>query len=144
MLANLLRDVPGYMERIGSGIRFMLDETRRMGLSAPQFREMSEFIVTFRSTRISPILRPQVSKTLWDEDEQLSALLSSTEELSDKEQRLEKAILYVQEHGFITNSLYRDITGVTDKRAFRDLELLVERGSLKCVGSKRGRRYELL
>ena len=143
MLANLLRDVPGYMERIGSGIRFMLDETRRMGLSAPQFREMNEFIVTFRSTRISPILRPQVSKTLWDEDEQLSALLSSTEELSDKEQRLEKAILYVQEHGFITNSLYRDITGVTDKRAFRDLELLVERGSLKCVGSKRGRRYEL-
>src|SRR6266566_4235876 len=108
------------MERIGSGIRFMLDETRRMGLSAPQFREMNEFIVTFRSARISSILRPQepqVSKTLWDEDEYLSALPTSTEELSDQEQRLEKAILYVQEHGFITNSLYRDITGATDKRA---------------------------
>ena len=123
-----------------------LDETRGMGLPAPQFREMNEFIVTFRSAHISPISRPQepqVSKTLWDEDEQLSALPTSTEELSDKEQRLEKAIVYVQEHGFITNGLYRDITGVTDKRAFRDLELLVERGSLKCVGSKRGRRYEL-
>ncbi len=96
--------------------------------------------------RGTPILRPQepqVSKTLWDEDEQLSALPTSTEGLSDKEQRLEKAILYVQEHGFITNSLYRDITGVTDKRAFRDLGLLIERGSLKRVGSKRGRRYEL-
>jgi predicted HTH transcriptional regulator len=80
---------------------------------------------------------------LWDEDEQLSALPTSTEELSDKEQRLEKAIVYVQEHGFITNSLYRNITDVTGKRAFRDLELLVERGSLKRVGSKRGRRYEL-
>ncbi|GCE12491.1 ATP-binding protein [Tengunoibacter tsumagoiensis] len=27
VLANLLRDIPGYMERIGSGIRFMVDET---------------------------------------------------------------------------------------------------------------------
>src|SRR5437773_1482244 len=119
----------------------MLDETRRMGLPAPQFREMNEFIVTFRIAHISPISRPQVSKTLWDEDEQLSALPTSTEELSDKEQRLEKAIVYVQEHGFITNGLYRDITGVTEKRAFRDLEILIERGSLKRVGSKRGRRY---
>ncbi len=120
---------------------------RRMGLSSPQFREMSEFIVTFRSTRISPILRSQelqADKTLWDEDEQLPALSTSTEEFPDKEQRLEKAILYVHEHGFITNSLYRNITGVTEKRAFRDLELLVERGRLKRVGSKRGRRYELL
>lgn len=144
MLANLLRDVPGYMERIGSGIRFMLDETRRMGLPAPQFREMSEFIVTFHSTPVSPVLRsrePQISKTLWDE--QLSALPTSTEELSDQERRLEKAILYVQEHGFITNSLYRELTGITEKRAFRDLEALVERGRLKRVGSKRGRRYEL-
>jgi predicted HTH transcriptional regulator len=90
-----------------------------------------------------PPQEPQGSKTLWDEDEQLSTLPTLTEELSDKEQRLEKAIVYVQEHGFITNSLYRTITDVTEKRAFRDLELLVERGSLKRVGSKRGRRYEL-
>ena len=146
VLANLLRDVPGYMERIGSGIRFMLDETRRKGLSAPEFREMSEFVVIFRNTPIAPLPRsqePQTSQTLWDEDEHFSNLSPSTEELSDKEQRLEKAITYVHEHGFITNSLYRDITGVTEKRAFRDLELLVERGNLKCVGSKRGRRYEL-
>lgn len=47
VLAGLLRDIPGYMERIGSGIRFMLDETKRMGLPAPEFRETSEFIVTF-------------------------------------------------------------------------------------------------
>ena len=66
-----------------------------------------------------------------------------TEYRTNKEQRLEKAIVYVHEQGFITNSLYRDITGATEKRAFRDLELLVERGSLKRLGSKRGRRYEL-
>ena len=145
VLANLLRDVPGYMERIGSGIRFMLDETRRMGLPAPRFREMSEFIVTFRSAPVSPGLRtrePHISETLWDE-EQLPALPTSAEELSEQERRLEKAIVYVHEHGFITNGLYREITGTTEKRAFRDLEALVERGRLKRVGSKRGRRYEL-
>ncbi|HZU68507.1 MAG TPA: ATP-binding protein [Ktedonobacteraceae bacterium] len=145
VLANLLRDVPGYMERIGSGIRFMLDETRRVGLPAPQFREMSEFIVTFRSAAISPGLRTRelrMSETLWD-DEQLPPLPTSAEELSDQERRLAKAIVYVHEHGFITNGLYREITGTTEKRAFRDLEVLVERGRLKRMGSKRGRRYEL-
>jgi ATP-dependent DNA helicase RecG len=39
VLASLLRDIPGYMERIGSGIRFMLDETKRIGLPVPEFRE---------------------------------------------------------------------------------------------------------
>ncbi len=71
VLANLLRDVPGYMERIGSGIRFMLDETRRMGLSAPQFREMNEFVVTFRKAPalMSPQPQPQYTETLWRDDE---------------------------------------------------------------------------
>src|SRR5947209_13259445 len=48
VLAGLLGNIPGYMEQIGSGVRFMLDETKRMDLPAPQFREMSEFIVTFQ------------------------------------------------------------------------------------------------
>src|SRR5216684_3087484 len=47
ILAGLLKDIPGYMERLGSGIRFMLDETKHMGLPGPQFREMGEFMVTF-------------------------------------------------------------------------------------------------
>ena len=65
-----------------------------MGLSVPQFQETTEFIVTFRSTSTSPISRPQepqVSKTLWDEDEQVPALPTLTEEFSDKEQRLGKS-----------------------------------------------------
>lgn len=143
VLANLLRDIPGYMERIGSGIRFMLDETKRMGLAAPRFLEASEFVVTFLSAGPSYTRESRVNQTLWDEDEQLYALTSSSEKILEKEQRLEKAMLYVREHGSITNSIYRSITGVTDKRALRDLELLVERGSLKGIGMKRGRRYEL-
>src|SRR5258707_15853114 len=44
---------------------------------------MAMTIVTFHSSRISSILRPQepqVSKTLWDEDEHLLSLPTSTEE----------------------------------------------------------------
>jgi predicted HTH transcriptional regulator len=48
------------MERIGSGIRFMLDETKRMGLPASQFRETSEFVVTFQQ---SPALSARVLAT---------------------------------------------------------------------------------
>src|SRR5436305_1467051 len=47
VLAGLLSNIPGYMEQIGSGIRFMLDETKRMGLPALHFRERSEVIMTF-------------------------------------------------------------------------------------------------
>src|SRR6266487_3600596 len=70
-LANLLKDVPGYMERLGSGIRFMLDETARMGLPTPQFREMGEFIVTFHKAPalLSPPPKPQYTESLWGEDE---------------------------------------------------------------------------
>src|SRR5260370_26716974 len=35
VLAGLLRDIPGYMERIGIGIRFILDDTKRLKLPSP-------------------------------------------------------------------------------------------------------------
>ena len=71
VLAGLLRDIPGYMERIGSGIRFMLDETKRMGLPTPQFRETGEFIVTFRKAALfdPPPAQSQEQTTLWGESE---------------------------------------------------------------------------
>src|SRR5437773_5727110 len=73
LLANLLRDIPGYMERIGSGIRFMLDETKRLGLPAPQFRETSEFIVTFHKAPalLTPHEQLQSQGTLWGSDEHI-------------------------------------------------------------------------
>ncbi len=53
--------MPGYMERVGSGIRFMLHETGRMGLPPPDFREAEEFIVTFRK---EPVGTPQGKPTV--------------------------------------------------------------------------------
>jgi len=147
VLASLLRDVPGYMERIGSGIRFMLDETKRMGLPVPEFREMNEFVVTFRAAPAlaTPQLPPQppITETLWGKDELEPSKITLQEQPLEQEQRLIKAVQHVNEHGFITNAIYRELTGVSDRTAHRDLEALIERGRLKGIGQKRARRYEL-
>ncbi len=144
-LANLLKNIPGYMERLGSGIRFMLDETKRMGLPAPQFREMSEFVVTFHKAPalLSPPPKPQYTESLWGEDEDAQPELLAQSQSEQRERRLTKALEYVQKYGFITNSIYRQLTGVTERTAHRDLETLIERGRLKGTGQKAARRYVL-
>ncbi len=144
-LANLLKEIPGYMERLGSGIRFMLDETKRMGLPGPQFREMSEFLVTFRKAPalMSPQQQPQYAGTLWEDHEAAQPEILTQNQSDQRERRLTQAIEYVQKYGFITNSIYRQLTGVSDRTAHRDLETLIERGRLKGTGQKAARRYVL-
>src|SRR6266446_7928822 len=143
VLAGLLRDIPGYMERIGSGIRFMLDETKRMGLPAPQFREMGEFIVTFHKAPalMPPPAQPPERATLWEDYEPAQPETPVQHLPDERESRLIKAMNYVHEHGVITNKAYRDLTGASDRTAHRDLELLVERGRLKEIGQRAARRY---
>src|SRR5450755_1201173 len=57
---------------------------------------------------------------------------------SDKrEHRLTKAVEYVQKYGFITNGIYRQLTGVSaDRTVHRDLETLVERERLRAIGQE--------
>jgi len=50
---------------------------------------------------------------------------------------------YVRGHGAITNTVYRELTGVSEATARRDLEALVERGALRGTGKTRGRQYRL-
>ena len=87
----------------------MLDETKRLGLPQPEFREMNEFVVTFRKApallspqSVSP--QPQYSGTLWAEQEKEQPELVAQSQADQRERRLIKAIEYVQKHGFITNS----------------------------------------
>jgi len=49
LLAGLLRDLPGYMERVGSGIRLMVIATRQLDLPPPEFLEQHEVVVIFRN-----------------------------------------------------------------------------------------------
>lgn len=144
-LANLLKDLPGYMERLGSGIRFMLDETRRLGLPAPHFREVGEFVVTFEKAPAlsSSQSQPQYAETLWGETENAQSEIPSQNQSDKRERRLTEALSYVHTHGFITNSIYRELTGISDRTAHRDLETLIERGRLKGVGQKGARKYTL-
>ena len=144
-LANLLKDIPGYMERLGSGIRFMLDETKRLGLPGPQFREVGEFIVTFQKAPalMSPRPQSQYAETLWGDAGNAQPEILSQEQSDQRERRLTKAVEYVQKHGFITNSIYRQLTGVSDRTAHRDLETLIECGRLKGTGQRAARRYVL-
>ena len=144
-LANLLMGIPGYMERLGSGIRFMLDETKRLGLPGPQFREMNEFVVSFRKAPalMSPQQQPQYAGTLWEEQEVVQHEILPQNQSDQRERRLTQAVEYVQKYGFITNSIYRQLTGVSDRTAHRDLETLIERGRLKGTGQKAARRYLL-
>ncbi len=144
-LANLLMGIPGYMERLGSGIRFMLDETKRLGLPGPQFREMNEFVVSFRKAPalMSPQQHPQYAGTLWEEQEVVQHEILTQNQSDQRERRLTQAVEYVQTYGFITNSIYRQLTGVSDRTAHRDLETLIERGRLKGTGQRAARRYVL-
>lgn len=144
VLAGLLRDIPGYMERVGSGIRLMLEETRRMGLPPPQFREMSEFVVTFSKAPVAPPMRPTSSSgTLWEAEGRQSDVAVDESLLIEQEQRMRLAMQYVQEHGVITNTQYRELTGISEATARRDLEVLVARGALRGIGKTRGRQYRL-
>lgn len=141
-MAGLLRDIPGYMERVGSGVRLMLDEMRRMKLPAPEFREMSEFVVTFRNAPVSSASESSVLLPP-SHEQQTSNVAPSPEVPLEQEHRLLVAMRYVQQHGFITNQEYRQLTGASERSALRDLGTLVAQGALKMVGQKRARRYEL-
>jgi ATP-dependent DNA helicase RecG len=141
ILAGLLRDIPGYMERIGSGIRLMLNETKEMGLPPPEFKEQSEFVVTFRKAP-APKKVIHAGATLWSEEEpgSTTGIRAAQEQL---EQRFTLIMQYVREHEQITNREYRELASVSESTALRDLEALVERGSLQRVGKRRGRHYRL-
>lgn len=78
VLATVLRDFPGgYMERVGSGIRFMIDQMRQLGRPDPQFYEQGEFVVIF-----SRSLTPEN-----DEHPSVSAKVSSSLSTSPRQKR---------------------------------------------------------
>jgi ATP-dependent DNA helicase RecG len=141
ILASVLRDIPGgYMERMGSGIAFMINQMRALGKADPEFRTQNEFIVTFfrqgATAEVSGAGTSPMVRAVAEQSPTGKAELTQTER-----QRL--ALRYIHEHGRITNKQYRELTGVAEKTAFRDLEILVEQGTLKAVGERRGRYYTL-
>lgn len=148
IICDLLKEFPGnYMERMGSGIKYMVDTMREMKKPEPEFKEAGEFVVTFYNGIES---ENQMLETI---PEALAtnlpgATLSHQGDASSgtkltRMQRQTLALGYVQTHGVITNKEYRQLTGASESAALRDLEDLVERGSLRAKGDKRTRKYLL-
>jgi len=130
------------MERLGSGISFMIREMRALGRPEPEFREQNEFVVTFRlAPGAAETIERAVSNTRAAEAPRTGG--SGEKRTLTMGERQELALRHVQEHGVMTNKLYRTLTGVSDMTALRDLEVLVTRGSLRAVGQGRGRTYRL-
>src|SRR5260370_197363 len=103
-LANLLQGIPGYMERLGSGIRFMLDETERLGLPAPRFREMNEFIVTFPKAQalLTPQEQPQYRGSLWGDEHGPLPEIPAHGQSDQRERAFARPITSVQENVSLT------------------------------------------
>lgn len=122
LFASYLRDIPGYMERIGSGIRLMFHEMRQMDLPDPQFVEQHEFVVIFhtRPTALAP-----VAEDLGLTDRQLQGLQM------------------VREVGSISTSEYMRATGASERTAYRELQEMVQKGVLSNRGNRRTSRYYL-
>ena len=146
VIASILRDMPGnYMERVGTGIPFILNQMRTLNLPDPEFNELGEFVVTFWLGKPSTT-RPTASGLPTQSEQPPPRLPAPGPEpliLSEREARQRKALDYVRQHGYITNSLYQKLGGVSESTATRDLEGLVELGSLKRTGRGPSRRYLL-
>ncbi len=134
IMASLLRDIPGgYMERLGSGVAFMIQEMHAWGRPAPTFREQGELVVTFA--------QGEDTATRDDDTASRPVVTESTTLPRGRAARQEAALRYVQEHGVISNKVYRTLTGVSTMTAVRDLEMLVDQGALRIVGQGRSQRY---
>ena len=118
VLAGYLRDLPGYMERIGSGIRFMVSEMRRIELPDPEFTEHQDFVVTFRNG-------------------------DRVDEQPGLNERQRIGLRIVREQGSISTPEYCAATGTPERTGLRDLQTLVAKGLLVVRGKKRGQRFYL-
>lgn len=149
ILAGTLRDLPGgYMERMGSGVKFMLEEMERLGHPRPTFKEKGEFVVTFYKKEATLATTTTTSNVRLERGELAAtlnpvALANTSSSTALIEARLEKAMRYLHENGKITNREYRILTGVSEATGLRDFETLLERRVIKVVGKGRARHYTL-
>ena len=103
-----------YIERVGSGTQTMIELCRESGLPEPQFEQRGGSFVT----------------TIWRDWLTQEGLAGY--HLSDRQL---KAIRHAKATGRITNAQYREIAGVSDSTALRELRQLTAMGVFEKVGS---------
>ncbi len=113
----------GYIDAWGSGTLKIISTCKEAGLPDPEIIEQDGGILV-------TLFKNKYSK------EQLQKL--------GLNERQVKAILYVVEHGSITNSKYQEINAIGKTLATEELQESVGKGLIKQTGSKgRGSKYEL-
>jgi len=104
----------GIIERVGSGIRRIMESFKEAGLPEPEFEaDEFSFIVTFR-------------KDIYSEEHLRKLGLNN---------RQIKAVMYVKEKGRITNKEYQEITHVKKRQASEELKILEKKGIFQRIGT---------
>jgi len=112
----------GWIERWGSGTTRILELCHQQGLPEPEFRsEKDRFELVFYQ---SPYTEERLREMGLNE-------------------RQVRAVLWVKEHGRITNRKYRELSGLSDEGARQDLTVLIEKGVLQRKGKGRSTHYIL-
>jgi ATP-dependent DNA helicase RecG len=112
----------GYIESWGRGTIKVLEECEKHGLPEPLIEERGGGVsVTFYKEFAIEVLVAGLSLN----------------------GRQEKALIYIDRHGFITNSVYQDLTDVSRRTALRDLDDLVDNGVFIKEGEGKATRYRL-
>ena len=102
-----------YAEKVGTGTTDMIADCRAAGLPEPDFEQRGpHFVVTLWRD--------------WLTDEVLSRY-----NLNDRQKQ---AVQYTKVTGRINNAQYRDITGISERTALRELRQLTDRGIFAKVG----------
>ena len=112
----------GVIERWGTGTTRIIRLCREQGLPEPVFAHWQG---CFRVTFLQDPYTPERLRKLGLNERQI------------------KAVLYVKEHGEISNREYRRLTGVSDETARQELMALVKRNLFQIQGRGRATRYVL-
>ena len=113
----------GLIEGWGRGTLKIVDECVTHGLPEPDFIEDSGTMMVY------------LYKDQWTE-ENLRKM--------DLNDRQIKAVMYMKKEGTINLSSYKELVqDVNEKTLYRDLINLVDRGTIRSIGEKKGRKYVL-
>lgn len=130
-IVEVVDKLGGYIEKIGSGVRRMIDAMIDHNLEPPQFKLDGDILKV----------------TLCGPGERFMELAQKSipeEWLKEMNERQIKAIRYLQEKEKITNREYRDLCEVGSDTAHRDLSDLVQRGILKREGKGSATYYRMV
>lgn len=129
----------GYIERLGYGIDRMIGAMQAAGLPAPLFAETTAGFKVTLSASVPLPTAPLAGGV--QSGRTLATPPPPPERLNERQ---EQALLYVQQHGRITNSdLQEMVPDVSPETIRRDLADLVERNLLIRIGAKKATYYIL-